>query len=170
MPKGEEGENEDKIKIKLETLEMHRSAVSGKAGQPRGVPCGDGTIRTPPNHQRNTARGLRSSEAIERRRKQRSIKRNIARAEKRRQNGVRAAAQEPQQNRQTPKRKVMFRLKRQIKAGTLNVRGTKRAEARPEVEDWMTDMRIEILGITETHEPDVKTIKNKQKHMVLLRE
>ena len=55
-------------------LEINKIAVSGRAGQPRDPPSGDGEIRNPQTTARNSKRGIRSHIAIERRKKERSEK------------------------------------------------------------------------------------------------
>ena len=132
----------------------NRITFSGAAGQPRGLaPSGDQRPQ-PPYLKRNTDRGLRSTEAINRRRHQRTDKRRWARDNYRKTGRVEKNKEEQdkdetQAKAQEPKNK-WIKLGTTIMMATLNMRGAKKIGAREEVEIWMKERGIQILGLQET--------------------
>ena len=109
---------------------------------------------------RNTNRGLRSEESKIRRNKNRSIKRNIARNEKRHPAKAFTKAQEPKQCSEKTKQTIIdnnkvrcLRIENNItlKFMNLNIQGMKKTEKRTLIEKYMKLKGIDIAFITETH-------------------
>ena len=123
----------------------------GGAGQPRPLACGDQKRATPTvPRKRNTKRGLRNINTIEKRKNKRTFRRRTARQTKRTsrhryqiedkgtggknkktQNAKPATAQEPF------KRKTKLLLGRKTRYAILNIRGIKKLGVRDEIELWM---------------------------------
>ena len=142
------------------TEKEHQTPVSGRAGPPRLK-----SQRRPKKEpeggsaKRNTKRGLRSQDAIIRRRASRSYKRNVARAASRKVKSgapfvAPQGAQEPSEE-QIGKRQHTQAKKLEygkvFRAATLNTQGMKRAAKRDMIEAWMEDKGVSILAIQETH-------------------
>ena len=122
----------------------------GAAGQPRW-PChprrpSRTTPGTTTHRTRNTNRGIRSAQATEKRRTQRSQKRNAARNLHRRQNHVPTA---PAQELQPRTPKIDYGVPYIL--ASLNVRGMKKRGKKQEIEQYMKDNQIDVLVIQETH-------------------
>ena len=132
--------------------------VSGVAGQPRGLPqrrpkpAARGGTQRP----RNTKRGLRKQEAIEKRQQARSIKRNLARKNYRNNRGklfrpmAVATAQEPQCERE---KAIKRKWNKDLYLASLNIQGMMRVAKIEEVESWMRQYDVDILALQETHVP-----------------
>ncbi len=131
-------------------------------GQPRGETL-SGDRNPPPRTQsprkRNTKRGLRSTEAIEKRREKRTEKRRKARRKSRKHSEGREVQHEEKNNGIKPKAKAQepkqrkgmkLRLGVERKISTINIRGVKKPGIRDEVEKWMKKNGIMIAGIQET--------------------
>ena len=123
--------------------------ASGAAGPPRRRRLlwrpNQTTLGRPPIT-RNSARGLRSEAARQRRQEQRSMKRNLARNLHRRQNHLPTA---PAQELQPRPPRLQFGLPYII--SSLNVRGMKKRGKRQEIERYMEEQQIDIMLIQETH-------------------
>ena len=141
---------------------MTTGTVRGAAGQPRGPPQRrPNSHKSIPHNKRNTNRGIRSGDAIDKRRERRTQKRREARRQKRasqveeagdantierkeRVDGG-ASAQEPRRAAEK------IRYATTLKIATLNVKGMKRMGKREEVEVWMKDNYVQILALQETY-------------------
>ena len=143
--------------------ERNQATVGGAAGQPRSASSDLRRPKTPnaeddKNRPRNMYRGLRKPETVIERRLKRSMKRRKARREKRRSSSRPTRAQEPGgKERRMHVTKENCRIVpiieygRQLRAGTLNIRGLKKAGKRELVETWMKENQIDILMLQETH-------------------
>ena len=112
--------------------------------RPNTAPDADG--------RRNTNRGYRSREALEMRDKCRSIKRNIARNDNRKESNN-CREQAPAQGatgKQADKPTVPL-LKGFVKVGRANARGLVHQTKRCEIEQWMRRRNIDVLAVQETH-------------------
>ena len=126
---------------------------SGDAEPPRELALSgvQGTTANP--KKRNTKRGKRNIRKITERNTQRTTKTRTQRIFQRKQgkankttklNKVLAPAQEP-------KRKLeKIKLGTELHIATLNVRGTNKLGKGEQVDDWMTDNKIDILALQET--------------------
>ena len=131
-------------------------AVSGVAGLPRAVRLQRRQTTTPTGAtpKRNAAkRGLRSQEAVLRRNRDRSIKRNIGRrgARKERRNAPGATAQEPSGTQAREEQCVKMNKERYLTVATINVRGEREGVGKYEVERWMAKSKTDISVIQESH-------------------
>ena len=112
---------------------------------------------------RNTARGLRSETAIDRRKTQRSLKRWAARRGKRADahSPPRPPVQEAQELHRDPKLTINLPKQRTLRLATLNLCGLKQVGKREEVERWMNKQNIDILCAQETHAPSTARRKGR---------
>ena len=136
------------------------SAVSGVAGKPRDSGILSGDQRTPTQStpegrkeiqdthpRRNTTRGLRSHDAISKRKQKRSLRRNQLRRQHRYNSHFLSGAPAQEPRPLAPS----LSLRQHLRIATLNVRGTKVAGKKKEIEHYMYTNYIDILIIQETH-------------------
>ena len=128
---------------------------------------------------RNTYRGIRNQETIERRNTQRNIKRNLARRNQRTEtqsNSRDKVTGWPKGHRNhdnrhsiTPECKngqnIRINYNQNLNLLNLNTQGLKRIEKRTLIETYMAKWNIDLAVVTETH---INTNKEKL-HMVFLR-
>ena len=141
----------------VQAAEMTHMAFTGKAGQPRshdlrrpklprGTPMDTSATR-------NTCRGLRSEKATEERREKRSMKRWRKRREHRDEKNSKKEVNPRPPGAQEPAEPSLPKMKYggKLKIATLNTKGLKQVGKREEIEKWMHDRDIDVLGLQETH-------------------
>ena len=145
------------MKSKEATNTALEHAFPGAAGRTRSDDLSP--QRRPKRHKtarkRNTKRGIRSIESIQRRKETRTSKRRAARQAHRRKEYKNSWLEHYKQNickhqAKAKKPQIKIVLGRKFKMATLNTRSLKKPGMREEIEKWMKDNGIMVLALQET--------------------